>query len=228
MTPLFSAPDLGIHISLSRILQLLLLGLSLLIVKFAVLLDEQKCRHSDVRSPAHNTLQSFLLELSSSYLYQSLDHVLGQQIRVVELLPGHMEDDLRCNITHTNLASPTHDKYRAISYAWAKEDGNIKISEIIYCGPNCLILLIFPKYANVLRRIQRPNVKQVLWTDMICIDQDSTEERNHQVALMSTIYSKAYQVVAYLGEPDASSDRIFGHLSDPISGFFSLVVRDRR
>lgn len=39
-----------------------------------------------------------------------------------------------------------------------------------------------------------------IWIDQICIDQDSTSERTHQVQLMEQIYSKAERVLAWVGE----------------------------
>lgn len=41
---------------------------------------------------------------------------------------------------------------------------------------------------------------EYIWVDQICIDQTSTSERNQQVQLMSTIYSKAEYIIAWLGE----------------------------
>ena len=38
-----------------------------------------------------------------------------------------------------------------------------------------------------------------LWIDAVCIDQNTTIEQNHQVRLMSEIYSKAKLVVIWLG-----------------------------
>jgi hypothetical protein len=37
------------------------------------------------------------------------------------------------------------------------------------------------------------------WIDALCIDQNSTKERNHQVALMEKIYRNAKLVIAWLG-----------------------------
>jgi hypothetical protein len=39
-----------------------------------------------------------------------------------------------------------------------------------------------------------------LWIDAICIDQSQVEERNHQVAMMGKIYSRAYEVLVWLGQ----------------------------
>ena len=40
---------------------------------------------------------------------------------------------------------------------------------------------------------------RTLWVDALCIDQDSIWEKNHQVAQMGSIYSKAIEVITWLG-----------------------------
>jgi ABC-type antimicrobial peptide transport system ATPase subunit len=45
---------------------------------------------------------------------------------------------------------------------------------------------------------------RVLWIDAICINQSSLSERSDQVALMSTIYSRANRNLVYLGEDDTA------------------------
>jgi hypothetical protein len=48
----------------------------------------------------------------------------------------------------------------------------------------------------------------LIWIDYFCIDQSNTLERNHQVAMMSHIYSHADSVVLWLGKADAGSDDV--------------------
>jgi hypothetical protein len=45
-----------------------------------------------------------------------------------------------------------------------------------------------------------------LWIDQICINQSATDERNHQVQLMSQIFNRASQVCTWLGEAADDSD----------------------
>ena len=40
------------------------------------------------------------------------------------------------------------------------------------------------------------------WCDQLCIDQSNTQERNHQVSLMSRIYSTAAETLVWLGTDD--------------------------
>jgi len=48
----------------------------------------------------------------------------------------------------------------------------------------------------------------------MCIDQGNVSERNHQVTLMSRIYSQAQRVAIYLGEPENDSDTATAFLID--------------
>lgn len=55
--------------------------------------------------------------------------------------------------------------------------------------------------------------------DSICIDQNSIEERNHQVKLMGNVYQRASRVLIWLGEEDSTTKlayscmRAYGELS---------------
>lgn len=45
-----------------------------------------------------------------------------------------------------------------------------------------------------------------LWVDTLCIDQNDVIEKNHQLPLMGEIYSKASQVIVWLGPQEDDSD----------------------
>jgi hypothetical protein len=188
--------------------------------------EAQTCRHLDVRDfdgvrcclscglAVIESKPTVTLEPppGSTYQHQPLNHTFGQEIRLVELLPAEFDNELRCNIIHTNLASREEHEYQATSYTWATENGDAEFTQTIQCGPRRLILPISQNCANALRRVRRRGSKRTIWIDMICIDQSNLQERNHQVALMSIIYSKASQVLIYLGEADDISNVIFDHL----------------
>jgi Uma2 family endonuclease len=61
--------------------------------------------------------------------------------------------------------------------------------------------------------------------DAVCINQSNLSERNHQVTLMSKIYSQAAGVVIYLGEATENSDLAVDFIVEcdsPTSGTSSL------
>jgi hypothetical protein len=51
-----------------------------------------------------------------------------------------------------------------------------------------------------------------MWVDSICIDQNTTSERNHQVKQMGDIYSQAATVLVWLGETDEKTSDAFDQL----------------
>ena len=135
-------------------------------------------------------------------------------IRLIELLPGGWEDDLRCNIHTISLDAPPI--YDALSYSWGDEsedDPNLPADVLAsllrafesgqkFLRCNGHILLISSNLYNALRRLRDKSVKY-LWVDRVCIDQSNVLERTEQVRLMGTIYSKARLVVVWLGEEDS-------------------------
>ncbi|KAG7006525.1 hypothetical protein G7Y79_00014g037000 [Physcia stellaris] len=58
-----------------------------------------------------------------------------------------------------------------------------------------------------LTQFREHNRDVYLWIDALCIDQSQEEEKNHQVSMMSRIYSKAEHVLIWLGAGDTKSDR---------------------
>jgi hypothetical protein len=51
-----------------------------------------------------------------------------------------------------------------------------------------------------LRYLRKENSNRVLWVDAICINQKDNNERGHQVGMMRNVYSKATEVLVWLGE----------------------------
>jgi len=50
-------------------------------------------------------------------------------------------------------------------------------------------------------------MSNTIWVDQICIDQSSTQERNHQVRLMSKVYTQASEVLIWLGNEANNSHK---------------------
>jgi hypothetical protein len=60
---------------------------------------------------------------------------------------------------------------------------------------------------------------RVLWVDAICINQKDDKERGHQVGMMRDVYSKATEVLIWLGEASkdlGSSDPVTQSLDDQV------------
>ncbi|KAF2820168.1 HET-domain-containing protein, partial [Ophiobolus disseminans] len=139
------------------------------------------------------------------YEYKSLDYTT-QQIRLIRLLEPTVDDDRMClhiDIFDMSEAPP----YTALSYVWGLptslydvyikdeklEDTKLQVRENLYD-----FLVEF--------RVQEEteHSDQYLWIDQLAIDQATNLERNHQVQMMSDIYSNAESVIVWLGK--AQSD----------------------
>jgi hypothetical protein len=81
----------------------------------------------------------------------------------------------------------------ALSYVW----GAPNRTRVITC--NGAQLKITPNLEVALQAIRSPTTQILLWADAICINQDNPEERNHQIRLMTQIYSTAQRVLVWLG-----------------------------
>ena len=138
----------------------------------------------------------------SQYCYQKLDYVLGQEIRLVGLRLAQPSDTVYCDVVHVNF----EDKpiYDAISYTWATEGGDATLSKLIH-DSNGGSVKVTANCEAVLRQLRRRGTRQV-WIDAICIDQGNTNERDHQVGLMSAIYSNVWRVIICINDvtPDQS------------------------
>lgn len=66
------------------------------------------------------------------------------------------------------------------------------------------------KLWQALRHLRQPDSTGILWIDALCINQNESLERNHQVSQMGKIYAKSTDVVAWLGLSDASSRLAMG------------------
>ena len=114
-------------------------------------------------------------------------------IRLVHLNVGARDDGLSIQIQE-NVYLETAPMYEALSYTW----GDSKKERSISCGSKSIALTA--NLAAALVQIRSTDRPRTLWIDQICINQDDVDERSKQVALMGRIYSKAKNVVVWLGE----------------------------
>lgn len=87
----------------------------------------------------------------------------------------------------------------------------------------------FPVTLNLLSLLEELKAQAhegFLWIDAISIDQNSIAERNHQVALMDRIYSRADHVIVWLGLPTDSMITAYPILVDSNLSDHSLMLRN--
>ena len=139
--------------------------------------------------------------MATIYTDIPLNTQTSTNIRVMELLQQTTEfegqaKDIACKVYV--IPADSSVSYTAVSYMWgdATETVDILMNE----KP-------FPVTTNLfelLKELAAQKFYGLLWIDAICINQASVLERNHQVAIMGSIYSRASKVLVWLGPPTAN------------------------
>ncbi|CAH0028295.1 unnamed protein product [Clonostachys rhizophaga] len=130
------------------------------------------------------------------YEYTSL---AGHEIiRVLVLHPAATDKEvIQCSFRETPLwrgCSDSPQAYEALSYTWGEPRG----TRPILCHGKTL--LITPNCEQALLHLRGKKEPRQLWVDAICINQNSTEEKNEQVSLMTLIYQCAVRTIIWLGQ----------------------------
>lgn len=145
-------------------------------------------------------------------IYSSVQlYDVTSQIRLIELLPGEEQDDIRINLTITDDMSS--QPYEAISYVWGIRDNDVTIFV------NSQPFEVPVNLAQALRCLRPIDGSRVLWADAICINQVDDIEKSQQVSLMGEIYRRAEEVIIFLGEEKDDSAMVMQYLNiDDIEG----------
>lgn len=142
---------------------------------------------------------------NQSYQHTPLDGTQGR-IRLLELLPQDTSSSMVwCRIWHSTI----NTTYRCLSYVWGaagNEETIMLNGKTFRC---CKNLADFLKAAS----LQYGLTSKALWIDAICIDQQNDIERSQQVAYMGDVYSKANEVLVWLG------------YDEKIASFFRFATR---
>lgn len=154
---------------------------------------------------------------SKAYQYKRLPDE-KTSIRLLELLPGRWDDEIRCNL-HVRTSRP-FPPYEAISYCWY--DANDK--DVILCNGKRLLIPWNLRYA--LHQLRSTTESRIMWADAICINQQNKKERGHQVVQMGTIFEEASTVLVWLGRGTGFSARSAFELIAFLETEFSLHPSD--
>lgn len=132
------------------------------------------------------------------FKYRPLDVEDG--IRLVTLFPASFHEPIACTLFHTELSS--NPSYEALSYTWGNHQNLVSI---MVSGKS---FGITHNLATALRYLRRKEREVTFWIDAICINQENTDERTQQVALMTNIYQRARQVQIWLGSAADDSEMV--------------------
>jgi hypothetical protein len=135
--------------------------------------------------------------LYSRSIYERLDRN-KREIRLTTIdrtTPSSPSVDCRLQAFELDKAP----QYEALSYVWGDQN---ETEPIILNGT---IVKHTTNLVAALNRLRQERDVKYIWIDAICIDQNSTEEKNYQVSLMRDIYSKAEGVIMWVGEESKDS-----------------------
>jgi len=93
--------------------------------------------------------------------------------------------------------------YEALSWAWGLDDAVYAVQ--IEVKGKMYKKAVKKELALALKYLRLPDKERTLWIDAICIDQGNNNEKNHQVQMMSRIYTRANEVAVWLGEDNEDS-----------------------
>ncbi|KAE9364240.1 HET-domain-containing protein [Stipitochalara longipes BDJ] len=153
--------------------------------------------HTGIRKNRRRQAKPLRIKKSKSaatYDYAPLQH--ADSIRLLTLHPGEFASPIQVSLNE--VRSQDDHMYQALSYTWATEDGDCKRSRQIKCHD--MRIWVTRNCELALRYLRKEDSDRVLWVDAICINQKDDKERGHQVRLMRNVYSKAVEVLVWLGE----------------------------
>ncbi|KXH68419.1 heterokaryon incompatibility protein [Colletotrichum salicis] len=113
---------------------------------------------------------------------------------------SHYSTPLKCAISTTPIATPR--LFKALSYTWGTSGATHSIDV------EGASFRITASLDTALRHIRLKDEPVTLWIDQICINQEDGAEKGNQVALMTQIYTKAEQVIVWLGPAEDNSDAL--------------------
>jgi hypothetical protein len=160
--------------------------------------------------------------MATFYYRQALN---DKQYRLLTLLHGAGDERIRCNLsTH---AEGVDIPYEALSWTWGEEAATEHI-EIEGASDRPETFNMKPNLYDALKRLRYPAQPRILWVDAICINQGNPTERDLQVKLMYSIYSRANNVCVWLGNHWDDSDRAFAFINESICDFgkYEDIIED--
>ncbi|CZR64495.1 uncharacterized protein PAC_14393 [Phialocephala subalpina] len=117
--------------------------------------------------------------------------------------PSESPDYICVEPYHPSNAYSFEGGYTALSYTWGSPD---KSCTIFIDGQR---LAITTNLDQALRSLRLETNTPQLWVDSICINQQSDQERSHQVQQMCAIYKTATSTIIYLGPSNELSTSCF-------------------
>lgn len=142
--------------------------------------------------------------------------VRSWQTRMLRVLPGKLGEDIStwlrvADVVHAEGLLLHNDRIRvnfsALSYHW----GYPVPTQVVKCKE--VDVPVIQSLYLILQRIRDPQHDIYLWIDALCINQADVVEKSSSVRGMVTIYKKAQQVFAWMGEYGSCWERLHQYAS---------------
>ena len=156
---------------------------------------------------------------------------MRHRIRLLELKPAKSNSDAEivCRLFEAEFQDGKGGKlvgvgkskeytYEALTWCWgtAPSDCLLLIEQQNSTNSKRQKMAVSEELAWALKYLRDEIESRIIWIDAICIDQNSTDEKNHQVQMMAKIYSHAERVVVWLGMDDHNSRKAITFVKDEI------------
>jgi hypothetical protein len=115
------------------------------------------------------------------------------QFRLLELHPSSPSNLVTCSLRSYSF-DMHYPAYKALSYTWGLDDN---LYPILLNG---ILFRVRRSLWSFLEEMRLQGQYGIYWIDAICINQNNSSEKNHQVQMMRRIYSTAERTVIWLGE----------------------------
>jgi hypothetical protein len=134
------------------------------------------------------------LQPTQSLQYQYLDINLCE-FRILTINDEEDDHRMHCTLEKTSLLGPIIGRYTALSYCWG--DSSITVPIVVdKCERQ-----VRTNLEAALRQLRLRGYHRV-WVDALCTNQEDQEERGSQVQIMRQIYSRADEVIVWVGSAD--------------------------
>lgn len=149
------------------------------------------------------------MAITTAYQYKPLES--NRHIRLLDIHRLNVARLLRKWNSTTRPVECTHSSSRGFSFIHTSVDDEIQYDTVSYAWGDCTRVAKLPiakgqghisltqSLVNALPYLARQSRTGFLWIDQICINQDDTQERDKQVALMGDAYRGSTRTLIWLG-----------------------------
>lgn len=126
-----------------------------------------------------------------------------RQVRVLKILPEDTTKDLVCEYGIVDFDGASPSSYFALSYTWGNATGTDDVHDIFIVDgskqrvPFCVRRNVWEFLTSGV--VRKKLSGRPIYIDAICINQLDNDEKGHQIQLMQSVYSRALEVIIWLG-----------------------------